>query len=90
MAELLLHVKVVPGASRSRVAGRYDQGVKVQVAAAPEKGKANGAVIDVLADWLDLKPGQLRIASGATQPRKIVAISGLSPDHLKTKLEQLS
>src|SRR6476620_2636829 len=42
-----LNVKVVPGASRDRVVGRYGDGVKVQVSAPPEGGKANKAAIEV-------------------------------------------
>ena len=75
MADAVLQVKVVPGASRSRVAGRYGEGVKVQVSAAPEKGKANEAVLEVLAQWLGVKAQQLSIRSGHTQPRKQVQIS---------------
>jgi len=42
---LILHVKVVPGASRDRVAGRYGDGIKIQTSAPPEAGKANGEVV---------------------------------------------
>jgi uncharacterized protein len=85
----ILQVKVVPGASRSRVAGRYAEGVKVQVSAAPEKGKANDAVIEVLAQWLGMKPGQIQIAHGLTQPRKTVRISGISEAELAERVGQL-
>lgn len=86
---LMLNVKVVPGASRSRVAGRYDDGIKVQVAAAPERGKANEAVLEVLAEWLGVRQSQLCIAKGHTQPRKTVAIEGLTPAALETIMERL-
>jgi len=86
---LMLNVKVVPGASRSRVAGRYGDGVKVQVSAAPEKGKANEAVLEVLAQWLGVRQSQLGIAKGHTQPRKTVAIDGLKPEALETMMERL-
>ena len=85
----MLNVKVVPGASRSRVAGRYADGVKVQVSAPPERGKANDAVLDVLAQWLGVRPSQLCIAKGHTQPRKTVAIDGLTPEALETIMERL-
>lgn len=89
MDAVKLQVKVVPGASRSRVAGRYGDGVKVQVSAAPERGKANGAVIEVLANWLDVKAAQIAIISGQTQPRKTVTISGISQETIKNKLEKM-
>lgn len=87
---LMLNVKVVPGASRSRVAGRYGDGVKVQVSAAPERGKANEAVIEVLCQWLGIRASQVQIARGHTQARKTVAIEGLTPASLQVKMEGLT
>ena len=48
-----IEVKVVPGASRDRVVGRYGDGIKVQVSAPPEGGRANKAVVDVIAAACD-------------------------------------
>lgn len=81
---------MVPGSSRNRVVGRYADGVKVQVSAAPERGKANEAVADVLAEWLGVKPSQVSIVAGHSQPRKTIAVAGYSPDQLKSKLEQIA
>ena len=82
----ILNVKVVPGASRNRVAGRYGDGIKVQVSAPPEGGKANQAVIAVVAAALGLKPQQLQIIKGHTQARKLVEISGLEPSEVLARL----
>lgn len=82
-----LQVKVVPGASRTRVAGRYGEGIKVQVAAAPEKGKANGAVVEVLAEWLGVRVGQVMIIAGHTQPRKLVRIDGITAGQMAERLK---
>jgi uncharacterized protein (TIGR00251 family) len=79
----LLHVKVVPGSSRDRVAGRYGQGVKVQVSAPPEDGKANKAVIAVLAEALGVKPGQVTLVRGHAQPRKVFEVAGVEPAALE-------
>ena len=68
-ARATVQVKVVPGSSRDRVAGRYGDGVKVQVCAPPEGGRANEAVVRVIAEALGLKPQQVRIIKGHTQPR---------------------
>src|SRR5438309_9293891 len=65
-----LQVKVVPGASRNRVVGMLGDALKVQVAAAPEKGKANEAVRAVLAEFFGVKIGQVELISGQTRPRK--------------------
>jgi uncharacterized protein len=86
---LTLSVKVVPGASRDRVAGRYGEGVKVQVSAPPEGGKANRAVIEVLAESLGVSPSQVQVMRGHLQPRKIVGISGMDAARLADWLANL-
>lgn len=72
-----LNVKVVPGASRNRVVGRYGDGIKVQVSAPAEGGRANNAVVELIAQSLGLKTQQVQIVNGYTQARKVVEIVGL-------------
>jgi len=67
-------VKAVPGSSRSRIAGVLGDRLKVQVAAPPEDGKANRAVAQVLADWLDLPASAVELVSGPSQPAKLSRI----------------
>ncbi|HWE97792.1 MAG TPA: DUF167 domain-containing protein [Tepidisphaeraceae bacterium] len=66
-----LNVKVVPGAKRDRVVGRYGDGVKVQVSAPPEDGKANRAVVGVLAASLGGEGG-----AGGDIPRSRAGAEG--------------
>lgn len=79
-------VKVVPGASRTRIAGRLGDAIKIQVSAAPEKGKANAAVIDLLAETLGIHRNQIELVSGQTQPRKTFRILGLDQIAVNTRL----
>lgn len=73
-----LRVKVVPGASRSRVAGVLGDRLKVLISAPPEDGKANRAVCELLAQKLGVRVSDLRITDGATQPRKTIEITGVT------------
>ena len=82
----LINVKVVPGSSRDRVAGRYGDGIKVQVSAPPEGGKANQAVVELLAAALGLKSQQVQVVKGHTQPRKVVDIAGMEPADVLARL----
>lgn len=82
-------VKVVPGASRTRIAGVYGDLLKVQVAAPPEAGKANAALCELLATALAVAPRAVQVVSGATNPRKIVAIAGLTASVATAKLASL-
>jgi hypothetical protein len=89
-APLILRVKVVPGSSRDRVAGRYGDGVKVQTSAPPEGGKANAAVTKILAQFLSVKAGQVELVSAPANPRKQFRISGLTASQLAEKLATLT
>ena len=82
----IVNVKVVPGSSRDRVAGRYGDGIKVQVSAPPEGGKANKAVVEVIASALGLKSQQVQIIKGHAQPRKVVEIVGVEQDDALARL----
>ena len=72
MERILL--KVQPKASRNRVVGRVGDRLKVQVTAAPERGKANDAVIDLLAESLGVPKSAVRITAGQASPLKTVEI----------------
>jgi len=73
-----LAVKVVPGASRSGIAGWHGGALRVRVTARPERGKANVAVETLIAETLGLAKGAARIISGKTSVHKVLAITGLS------------
>lgn len=85
----MLQVKVVPGSSRDQVAGRWGEGIKVRVAAPPDKGRANQAVIQILAQWLGVKPAQVELIRGQTNPLKTFRISGLDESMLRNQLALL-
>jgi uncharacterized protein (TIGR00251 family) len=89
LIQSILHVKVVPGASRDRVAGRYGEGIKVQTSAPPERGKANAAVAKILAQFLSVKVSQVELISAPANPRKQFRICGLSAAQLAEKLATL-
>jgi uncharacterized protein (TIGR00251 family) len=73
---LELAVKVVPGASRTEVAGPLGDRLKVRVAAPPEGGKANRALVRVLSQWLGVR--DVAIVAGHSSAEKTVRVSGLS------------
>jgi hypothetical protein len=69
--------KIVPGSSRTVVAGTLESMIKIRVAAAPEKGKANECLIAFLAKQLGVKKNAIEILSGHTHPVKQVRVSGI-------------
>lgn len=81
-----LSLRVAPGAQQTRIVGRHGSGWKVAISAAPERGRANVAVVELLADTLGLKRGEVNVVSGHTGREKIVELSGLAPDEIDRRL----
>ena len=60
-----LRVKVIPKSSKTELAGYLPDGTwKVRVAAAPEKGKANRALCEFIAEKLGVAKSKVQIVSG--------------------------
>ena len=75
-------VKVVPGSSRTAYCERLDGMLKIKVAAAAEKGKANQCFIDFLAKKTGVKKKAISIVSGKSNPVKRIQISGMGVEEL--------
>jgi uncharacterized protein (TIGR00251 family) len=86
---VLVKVRASPGASRQRVVGVHGDALKVAVSAPPERGRANEACARALAQALRVKPGQVRLASGATSRDKWFRVEGLTLKDLEDALRAL-
>lgn len=69
-----IYAKVIPGCSRSEVEKISDQEYKIKVTASPEKGKANEAVREALAEFFKVKKASVEIIAGKTARRKIIDV----------------
>ena len=83
---VVLTVKVVPGSSRTTIAGELDGMVKIKVSAAPEKGKANQCLVEFLAGRLGVKKKSVSIVSGHTSPIKKIQICGVTAEDVLSEL----
>ena len=81
-------VRVQPRAKRNAVQPAAGGGLKVYVTAPPEDGRANEAVVEVLAEWLGVKRRQVEIVSGETNRNKVVRVTGVPPAQLEAALHQ--
>ncbi len=81
-----IHVKVVPGASRDRIAGLLGDDLKVQVSAPPEKGKANDAVARLLAKTIGVSVKNVTLVSGPSSPHKIFRVKSCDLEGVAQKL----
>jgi uncharacterized protein (TIGR00251 family) len=75
---VVLTVHVQPGARRSEVVGLHGSALKVRVTAPAQGGKANEAVVTLLAATLDVSPGDVELIAGASSRRKRLRIAGRS------------
>jgi uncharacterized protein len=84
---VLLPVRAQPGARRNEVRGIQDGALKVCVTQAPEKGKANKAIAEVLAKWLGVKKSQVALIAGETASQKKFVIRGVEKGDLARRIE---
>lgn len=82
----LLQLRVSPGASRSRISGWHAQALKCSVTAVAENGKANQAVIKLLAKALGLPSSGLRIVRGHSHRDKLLRVA-MAADELAHRLQ---
>jgi uncharacterized protein len=83
---ILIQVKAVPGASRTRIVGWLGDHLKIAVAAPPEAGKANKAICQVLAEVLGRRHQDVQVITGAANPRKRIFVAGVSVEQTRQKL----
>lgn len=82
----ILDVRVVPRAGRSEIAGERGGAVLIRLAAAPVEGKANEALIALLAQALGVPRRNIQIVSGERSRQKRVAIAGVTVDIVRSRL----
>jgi len=82
-----LRLRVKPGARANEILGVHGGALKVSVTAAPEKGKANDAVVALLAKALDVAASTIAIVAGQTSQDKVVTV-GIEPAALRARLSQ--
>ena len=89
---VVLHVRLTPKSSAARIAGVEDRGgklvLKACVTTPPEDGKANAALLALVADWLGVPKSAVTLASGQKSRLKSVAVDG-EPDKLLEKISRL-
>ena len=82
----ILSVRAQPGARRNEVRGIQDGALKVCVTQAPEKGKANKAIVEVLAKWLGVRKSQIELISGETASQKKFLVHEIEQEDLAERI----
>ena len=77
---------VSPWAGRTELVGRHGEAWKVRIAARPERGQANEAVVALLASVLRVPTGDVRIVGGPASRRKVVEVRGMETREIERLL----
>jgi uncharacterized protein (TIGR00251 family) len=83
---VVLPVRAQPGASKNALRGEQNGMLKVSVTQIAEKGKANKAIIDVLAKSLNLRRSQIELVAGELQSQKRFLICDISAEDLAERI----
>jgi hypothetical protein len=77
---IILTLRLVPRSSKNEICGEHGDALKIKLQAPPVEGKANKALIEFLADTLDISRSQISILSGETGRNKRILITGITAE----------
>jgi uncharacterized protein (TIGR00251 family) len=78
MAAVRVSVRLTPRAARNEIVGFEGETLRVRVTAPPLEGRANEALVRLLAERLGTSRGAVEVVSGHTARQKVVAVAGLT------------
>jgi len=79
-------VYVQPRASRTQIAGRHGDAIRIRLAAPPVDNAANLALIEFIAERCGVGKRSVRIVAGASSRHKVLEVDGLTADEIATRL----
>lgn len=79
-------VTVSPGAARTELVGRHGDGWKARIAAPPERGRANEALVELLASALAVPVSTVRVIGGPRSRSKVVEVDMLDLQEVERRL----
>lgn len=81
-------VTVSPGSARTELVGRHGEGWKARIAAPPERGRANAALVELLANALAVPRSSVRVVAGLAAKTKVVEVDGLAAAEAERRLDR--
>jgi uncharacterized protein (TIGR00251 family) len=83
---VVVPLRVRAGSRRTGLAGVHDGALRIDVTAAPERGKANRAVVELLSEVLGVAKRDVQLVSGATSSSKRVLVVSLGVEEVRGRL----
>ena len=87
---VIVPVRAHAGARQNAITGTHAGMLRVAVTAAPEKGKANRAIVAVLSKALGVPKSAIELVAGETSPRKRFLVAGGDVGKLRAAIERLA
>ncbi len=87
--DIIIKIKIVPGSSKNKIIGAYNDALKITITAPPVEGKANKKCIAYLAKYFDVAKSKIEIISGQTSKNKLIKIYDISQKEFLEKLEKI-
>jgi hypothetical protein len=84
---IIVPVRAHAGARRNAILGERQGALRVAVSAAPEKGKANRSIAELLSDKFGVPKSAIEIIAGDTSPQKRFLIVGATAEEIRRALE---
>jgi uncharacterized protein len=81
-----LHFYVVPNAKINQVVGAHGTAIKIKLRATAIEGKANAALLNFLADQLEISKHAIVLERGQKSREKLIRFEGLSEDEIRRRL----
>ena len=85
--ENIIKIRLLPRSSKNQVTGKQDGVYRIKVTAPPVDGKANNALINLLAKRLRRPKRDFEIVSGKGSSLKSVRIYGLSSEMISQLMD---
>lgn len=84
-----LGVKIIPQSSKNEIVGWEGEWLKIKIQKPPEKGRANKALIEFLAESFNISKMDIELASGESSRLKSLLIHGKKKEDILTLLEKI-
>ncbi len=88
--DIIIRVKIVPGSSKNKIIGVYNDSLKITITAPPVEGKANKKCIAYLAKYFNVAKSKIEIISGLASKNKLIRIYDISQKEFLEKIEKIS
>ena len=87
--DIIIKIKIVPGSSKNKIIGAYNDALKITITAPPVEDKANNKCIAYLAKYFDIAKSKIEIISGKNSKNKLIKIYDISPKEFLDKIEKI-